>query len=113
MIGQSAPLSTLVRMLGGVIHGNITIVVSHAQSSERGHAVKRMHVSMHMVYLSAGFTLLNIGPVSARMRWDATDGFVSLLTSLKNFGPCMLLLVLRCLLREHSQLVLLHWIWVQ
>ncbi|KAM1753514.1 hypothetical protein ACFX12_006087 [Malus domestica] len=100
-------------MQGGVIQGNIITAVFLARSSERGPAGKEMLVNMHMVFLNVGFTLPSTVPVFARMRRDAQEGSVSLLTSQKSFAPCMLRQVLLCLLRDHSQPLLLLWTWGQ
>lgn len=111
MIGLSALLFILAKMLGGVIHGNTIIAVSPALSSGRGLAARGMRVSMHMVSLNAGFTLPSIGLGFARMRTHAPEEFVSLLIRLRSFGPCMLPRVQLCLLPGHFRLVLLHLRW--
>lgn len=110
MTGQNVRLSTLGKTLGDVIHGNIIIAACHVPSSERGRAGRGMLVNTHMEFLSAGFTLRSIEPVSAKMRRVAPEGCASLLTNLKSFAPCMPQPGQQCLLLDHSQTVLLRWI---
>lgn len=67
MTGQSAHLSTLERMLAGEIQGSTTIAVCLVLNFARVLAGVVICVNMLMGCLSAGYTLLSIGPACARM----------------------------------------------
>ena len=88
MTGLNAPLFIQGRTQGDAIQGSITILVFHVLSLRKVYAQRMIPVSMLMVYLSHGFILPNIEPVSARMRPGAQGKFASLLTSLKSCAPC-------------------------
>jgi len=92
-------------MPGEETHGNTPIAAFLAQNSEKGHAKRRMLVSMHMVFLSPGFILPNTEPGFARMRWGARAKSASLLTSVKNCAPYMLPQVRGCLRQSPIRLV--------
>lgn len=108
MIGRNAHSFIPGRMLGGGTHGNITIVVFHALIFARVHVGEGICVSMLMVSLSVGFTLLNIEQDSAKMGLVVIVGFVSLLTFLRNSDPSMLR---RAPVSLHRGLLL--WIWLR
>ena len=106
MTGLNVPLFTLMKMLGGVIQESIITAMFLALIFTRVHARGETHVNMHMEFLSAGFTLPNIVLVCARTRLIVQEGYVSLPTNLKSYGPCMLPLVQQCLPLDHSLPVL-------
>ncbi|XVE92700.1 hypothetical protein REPUB_Repub01dG0122200 [Reevesia pubescens] len=84
MIGQSVHSFTQGRMLEEGILGNSITVVFLPLIFARGYVGVEICVNMLMVFLNAGYTLLNIEPSCARMVLVVQEGSASLLILLRN-----------------------------
>jgi hypothetical protein len=113
MIGPSAHLFTLVKMLEEGILESFIIAAFHVLISEKGLVDVEICVNMLMVFLSAGFTLLNIEPDCAKTVQIVQGEFAFLLTPLRNSAHYMFPRVLLFPLLALVHQVLLPWILLQ
>ena len=113
MIGRSAHLFTLEKMLEeGILESSI-IAVFRALISEKGLVDAEICVNMLMGFLSAGFTRLNIEPGCAKTVQIVLGEFAFLLTLLRNSALYMYPRVLLSPLLALVHQVLLPWILLQ
>lgn len=86
MIGQNVPLLILGKSQGTVIRRNIITAVSIVMNFRMDHAVKGIHVNMHMVFLSPGCILVDTEQRFAIMELNAQEKFASLLTNPRSYA---------------------------